>query len=407
MDFDENYFNVSVRLHSLFCFQGEDAGNFFSQTESEPYLWVMMFKLDGDTLRQEGDRLVGKPAYFLPQGSHGNLGVSGVVSRQTTNIPANLGTFSTSLRTLQLTFPNMPAVSVPGIIGCCVILLEENATPDGAAEVGHRKVIELLTTTLEDIITSIRIGGLGVDVLSQLKEQMKANLKREPTDAEVALAVLTHDGVDEAAASVLQQRLKPVERLFRSAAPGATAMEILKASNVFGALNPDSFYGQSLLIFTQPQLHKTFADGYEHERVRILEQYWNSPWWAWNIHGTAYAHRKLVRADLPSAKRLEVTCTGKRDTARGKRITEVGGIYDGSQWYMSRPEAAQAILDGKRTFFTRSRHGGETEVEAVKGGFNNGHAWYFLETQANRDPLDNLLNLPDCPPHDYWRLVYF
>jgi hypothetical protein len=46
-------------------------------------------------------------------------------------------------------------------------------------------------------------------------------------------------------------------------------------------------------------------------------------------------------------------------------------------------------------------------VRAVQGGFWLGRPWYFLQTEANMEATDNLLSLPDCPPHAYEVPIFF
>ena len=40
-------FNATIALNSVFCFQGEDIHDFFDE-DSEPYLWVIMVKIDAE-----------------------------------------------------------------------------------------------------------------------------------------------------------------------------------------------------------------------------------------------------------------------------------------------------------------------------------------------------------------------
>ena len=70
-------FNLTVSLDSIFCFQGDDIDDVFDE-ESEPYLWVLMIKLDGEGLFQDGNFLVGMPNFFFSsvREARGNIGGS-------------------------------------------------------------------------------------------------------------------------------------------------------------------------------------------------------------------------------------------------------------------------------------------------------------------------------------------
>lgn len=42
------------------------------------------------------------------------------------------------------------------------------------------------------------------------------------------------------------------------------------------------------------------------------------------------------------------------------------------------------------------QNGASVNVAAVQGGFQHGRPWHFLQTPADGDPTNNLVNLPDC-----------
>ena len=93
-------FNATIALRSLFCFQGQDVHDMFDSA-SEPYLWVVMVKIDAEGLHQQDNFLVGEAKFFFSPGSRGNLG-GAISSGQTRQIPAPVGTWETSLRPIPI-----------------------------------------------------------------------------------------------------------------------------------------------------------------------------------------------------------------------------------------------------------------------------------------------------------------
>jgi hypothetical protein len=83
-------------------------------------------------------------------------------------IPAIIGEYRTVLQPIPLTVPILGISEVDGMIGCLVVLMEEDGTPDDAIVRGH----EALDRTVRD-----RLAGL----LSTL-----SIVKPAPTDADIA-----------------------------------------------------------------------------------------------------------------------------------------------------------------------------------------------------------------------------
>jgi hypothetical protein len=110
---------------------------------------------------------------------------------------------------------------------------------------------------------------------------------------------------------------------------------------------------------------------------------------------------------MPASKRLQVTCSSKRPFGGERHITGIGGVDGGTAWGLSREEAADEILKGERTFFVTRAGGREVEVDAVQGGYWAGHKTFFVQTRADFDPSDNLLQLPDCAPGAYSVEVWY
>ncbi len=380
-------FNATIALETLFCFQGDDEDDVFSG-DSEPYLWVVMVKIDGEGQIQNGNYLDGNATFFFSPGSHGNIG-GGINSGQTRTIPANVGTWVTSLQPIPISVAGETLTEIPGTILCCAVLMEENLTPDDAMEDAHQALNNLVQTTVDETLASIGLAGFAADVA-----------------AEIALAAgkgqtLT---VEAATKDVLNRRLKPVQDLFTVAAPGDLVETIISNLGIGGfigtAIDRDKPMGVFFQTFSQSDLAATFesAPGLPstYGRISIDNHLWNMPEWAYTLHGMAWAHHKFVPIAPPTSSRLQVMCSSKRGVGTGKRITGIGGVDNNAFWSFGREEAADAIRDGSRSFFVAQAGSPATEVLAHQGGFWNGEPWYYVETVADQSHDNNLLNLPDC-----------
>jgi hypothetical protein len=389
MAFGPENFNLTIVLHSVFCFYGDDNDDFFSNGYSEPYLWVIMIKIDGEGLHQDGNFLVGEAKFFFSPGSHGNIG--GPMGGGSRRIPAAVGRWQTSLKPIPISVVGQQLTTIPGVILCCAVLMEENLTPNSAVEAGHQSLNNLVKTTVANTIASMGLAGLAAD-----------------SAAEVALQASQGNTITLATAAqqTLNRRLKPVQDLFTVAAPANLVVTILQNLNLGGflgtAIDRDKPMGVFFQLFSQAELARTFesAPGLPagYGLVDINSHMWNIPEWAYTLHGAAYAHRKFVRRAPPANNRLQVTCTSKRRLMSGeKRISGIGGVDNGSSWVLSRGEAADLIRSGQKTFFVAGPDNHTVDVIAEQGGFTNGRPWFYLVTPADHIKTNNLLELPDCP----------
>jgi len=149
-------FNLTISLDSIFCFQGDDIDDVFDE-ESEPYLWVIMIKLDGEGLFQSGNFLVGNPRFFFSPGSHGNIG--GSILRGTRRLPSHVGRWDTSIKPIPISVAGQTLTSIPGTILCCAVLMEENLTPNSAVEAAHQSLIRLVQSTIDSTLASLGWRG--------------------------------------------------------------------------------------------------------------------------------------------------------------------------------------------------------------------------------------------------------
>jgi hypothetical protein len=150
---------VSFRLNKIHCTDEEDGGG-----SAEPFLWVVYFKVDGETVFVGEDlKLHGSAKVVGTPGSHGNL-PGGVDAGDDISIPSVLGAFTTTLRPIPTPFKGM---TIGGIVGFIAILLEEDFTSDHDINVGHAALNSAVQKGIDAMI-----GTMGVE-------------KKEVTDAEI------------------------------------------------------------------------------------------------------------------------------------------------------------------------------------------------------------------------------
>jgi len=376
-----NNFNLTISLDSLFVFQGDDIHDLFD-SDSEPYLWVFMIKIDGEGLHQQNNQLVGAPTFFLSAGSHGSIG--GSIEHGSRSIPAAVGRWDTSLKPIPISVAGQQLTEIPGTILCAGVLLEENLTPNSAMEAAHQSTITLIKNTLNTTIASLGLAGLAADAAAEI--------------------VLSGGALSPAAAAqlILQRRLKPIQDLFAVAAPANAAVTVLQNLDAGGflgsAISRDKPMGTFFQSFSQQDLAATteswpgLSNG---SRIEINQKMWNMPEWAFTLHGRAWAHHKFVRRGTPATPRLQIMRTSKRHQGGEIHITGVGGVDGNVAWGMGREEAAREVLEGRHSFFVVGANGRAVDVGVVQGGFVNGRPWHFLQTPTDGDPSNNLKNLPD------------
>ena len=87
-----------------------------------------------------------------------------------------------------------------------------------------------------------------------------------------------------------------------------------------------------------------------------------------------------------------VLCITKKDRQNiHERITNIGGRNgDGKNWSLTQQEAIAGIERGEWSFYVLN-DGVKADVEVAT---NSGHK--YLKTNADRQPQDNLLSLPEC-----------
>ena len=159
---------IEFKLDRIDCHdEGDGPG------KAEPYLWTVFFKVDGDTLVVNSDGpaapfLQGAPTVIGTPGNHGNLGTTDVDEGDHIVIPSIIREYRTVIKPIPLTTPLFGLSEVGGMIGCIVILMEEDNTSNAAIALGH----EALDSTVRDQLAAV----LGTLTMS----------KSEPSEEDIA-----------------------------------------------------------------------------------------------------------------------------------------------------------------------------------------------------------------------------
>jgi hypothetical protein len=150
--------NIEFKLDRIHCYdEGDGPGS------AEPYLWTVFFKVDGDTAIVNTDDLdhvfvQGVPTVVTTPGNHGNLGTSDVDEGDDVGIPAIIGEYRTILKAIPLTTPVLGQSEVGGMIGCLVVLMEEDNTSDSDAARGHERLDSSVRDKLGELLGTLSIS---------------------------------------------------------------------------------------------------------------------------------------------------------------------------------------------------------------------------------------------------------
>lgn len=164
-----NNLNIEFKLDRIHCHdEGDGIGN------AEPYLWTVFFKVDGDTCvvntaGSNGPFLQGVPTIVTTPGNHGNLGTSDVDEGDDVGVPSIIGEYRTLMKPIPLTAPLFGVKEVGGMIGCIVVLMEEDNTSGDAIARGH----EALDRAVRDNLTAV-LGTLSINKPTPTAEDIQA-----------------------------------------------------------------------------------------------------------------------------------------------------------------------------------------------------------------------------------------
>jgi hypothetical protein len=153
--YDTYEVDVEVRLEKIQCLdEGDGPG------KAEPYLWTVFFKIDGETCKVNAAlRLEGRATVITTSGNHGDLLRDEVDAGDNVPIPSTLGLMQTRLKPIYLDAPfevgGKRIDRVAGVVGCLVILLEEDYTPNDAIARGHEALNQAVQRELDNLIPTL------------------------------------------------------------------------------------------------------------------------------------------------------------------------------------------------------------------------------------------------------------
>lgn len=144
--------NVILRLSRIRC---NDEGDGWGS--AEPYLWVVFFKIDGESVFQNGVRLAGEADFKFSRGSHRNLPNHDVDDGETVQIPVAVGEWRTTLRPIEIDDFQGNTIKVPGLAGIVAVLMEEDNVSGDGAEAGHQALNNHIQTAINRFIAEINL----------------------------------------------------------------------------------------------------------------------------------------------------------------------------------------------------------------------------------------------------------
>lgn len=366
---------VVAALQSLFCFHGAD------EEDSEPYLWTIMFTVDGRTITHAPDapRLTGKPAFFFGPGSHGNLGGS-IGTGVTRQIPPAVGRFDTTLQPIVLNAFGR-TLEVPGQLGMIAILLEENSTSHEGAEAAHRAINELVQVELEEAVEDLSIAGVAAEAAPAIQAG------QDPLAVVIPIFTEKMNRVSER-----------IQRVASDVAIAAIVQHMSGPGAILEGLDPDEFMGTITHFYSQGELEGTTHTSRSEilDRIQQPGVHPEASDFVYNLHGEVWQPVEIfftpVTDQVPPG-RWQVTGI-VRDTAPTHRpfISHLGGVFqDGSPWLLAKGQVMDMIGAGTHEFFVR---GDSAEANVFVDPNEDAPFFPFLATVADNDPSNNLTRLP-------------
>ena len=95
------------------------------------------------------------------------------------------------------------------------------------------------------------------------------------------------------------------------------------------------------------------------------------------------------------ARHPHIRCTVKTDrTSAHERIRAIGGFSpDGSRWTLTQHQAISQMEDGTSVFYIETPCGQRSDLIVA----TDAHPDKYLKTISDREQLEALLSLPNCP----------
>ena len=142
-------------------------GGFESAPTASPYLWIVFFKADGETLEVSNPStpsLTGSATVVVTPGSHGDLGTRSVGVGDPISIPASLGQWSTLLLPIPVAPALQPFVGKeePASIGFVAVLMNEDHVSDHGAEAGHQALNAGVQAAIDGLLATIGPDNMSI-----------------------------------------------------------------------------------------------------------------------------------------------------------------------------------------------------------------------------------------------------
>ena len=149
--------SFQIQLRNIHCYdEGDGIGS------AEPYLWAVFFKVDGDsTFVDEHLMIHGTAKVFGTLGDHGNLDANDVDAGDDVPIPAQFG-YGDILTPIPKQGDSTKQFG--GAIGCLIVLMEEDETPDSAVASGHAKLNMAVQDALNGLIQDQNLSPSDEDI---------------------------------------------------------------------------------------------------------------------------------------------------------------------------------------------------------------------------------------------------
>jgi hypothetical protein len=236
-----NELNVHIQLSDLLVDRTEDSGG------DEPYLWVLAFKVDADTIGPPSGGLL--PTIGVSTFSGGGMpwvtgGRSVSASAQPIPISPALGTRTIRLRPTLLSGGDW----FPGLAGVvCLVWDQDNFSPS-ISEAGHRAFDRAFGPALGQELTVLLNGDPGYD--AALNRDAAGTLLPEPADGFTLSWRMTRLREEYVLANVVDRISKRIRGAIRGPIDAAIREEI----DLEGLLDTDDLLGVDAAAFTGEQL---------------------------------------------------------------------------------------------------------------------------------------------------------
>jgi hypothetical protein len=171
---------AQIALRNLHCHKQSDQDD--PSNPAEPYLWVVFFKIDGDTtVITDMLQLEGTATVVPMPGNQRDLPTVGMRAGDDVAIPSALGRLTTVIKPIPLTTPIAGQVDQPGTLGCIAVLMEKDSARALDMHYGHEALNRRFTELMNALVPTLGVAKQEV-TLDDI-EVMRADLKATVTDA--------------------------------------------------------------------------------------------------------------------------------------------------------------------------------------------------------------------------------